>query len=110
LPALRQIGFQANRRLLEIQTITHDSILAEETLQQLNSPRIVQDQRASALRFADPMVQAVWNALLLFDPLPAGSSNRERRSNLAALLGQPAPDSPANCLYTTRRLNRRTAL
>ena len=38
LPALRQIGFAANRRLLQVQTITHDSILAEETFQQLNRP------------------------------------------------------------------------
>ena len=90
LPALRQIGFAANRRLLQTQTITHDSILAEEAFQQLNRSHIVHDQRVSALRFADPMVQAVWNALLLFELLPAGFSNRELRNNLAALLGQPA--------------------
>src|SRR5262245_17634799 len=90
LPALRKIGFQANRRLLQTQRITHDSILAEETFQQLNGPRIVDGQRASALRFADPMVQAVWNALLVFDLLPAGFSNRELRINLASLLGQSA--------------------
>jgi hypothetical protein len=82
LPALCEIGFQANRRLLETQTITHDSILAEEIFQQLNRPRIVQEQRVSALRFADPMVQAVWNALLLFDLLPIGFSIRELRDNL----------------------------
>ena len=40
-PALRPIGFQANRRLLQTQRITHDSILAEETFQQLNRPRMV---------------------------------------------------------------------
>src|SRR5215469_3465277 len=34
--ALRQIGFAANRRLLDIETITHDSILTEEIFQQLN--------------------------------------------------------------------------
>lgn len=105
LPALRQIGFQANRRLLETQTITHDSILAEETFQQLNRPRIVQDQRASALRFGDPMVQAVWNALLLFDLLPAGFSNRDLRSNLAALLGQPVEEfTQGRMTYQLRRL------
>ena len=94
LPALRQIGFQANRR-----------ILAEETFQQLNSPRMVQDQRASALRFADPMVQAIWNALLLFDLLPAGFSNHELRSNLAALLGQPVEQfTQGRMTYQLRRL------
>jgi hypothetical protein len=105
LPTLRQIGFAANRRLLEVETITHDSILAEETFQQLNRPRIVDDQRVSALRFADPMVQAVWNALLLFDLLPAGFSNHELRSNLAALLGQPVERfTPGRMTYQLRRL------
>ncbi len=105
LPALRKIGFTANRRLLEIETITHDSILAEETFQQLNRPHIVDDQRVSALRFADPMVQAIWNALLLFDLLPAGFSNHELRSNLAALLGQPVERfTPGRMTYQLRRL------
>jgi len=87
LPALRKIGFQANRRLLQTQSITHDCILAEETLQQLNRPHLVDEQRASALRFADPMVQAIWNALLVFDLLPTRFSNRDLRNNLAALPG-----------------------
>lgn len=88
LPALRKIGFQANRRVLEIQTITQDSILAEETLQQLQRPRMVEGQRVSALRFADTTVQALWNAVLMFDLLPAGFSNRQLRAHLAQLLGQ----------------------
>ncbi len=89
LPALRKIGFQANRRVLQVQLITHDSILAEETLQQLQRPRIVERQRVSALRFADPTVQALWNAVLIYDMLPAGFSNRQLRTYLAQLLGQP---------------------
>jgi hypothetical protein len=105
LPALRQIGFAANRRLLHIETITHDSILAEETFQQLNRPRILDGQRVSALRFADSMVQAVWNALLVFDLLPAGFSNRELRVNLASLLGQPAESfTQGRMTYQLRRL------
>jgi hypothetical protein len=105
LPTLRQIGFAANRRLLAIETITHDSILAEETFQQLNRPRIVDDQRVSALRFADPMVQAIWNALLVFDLLPAGFSNRELKMNLASLLGQSAElFTQGRMTYQLRRL------
>ena len=46
-------------------------------------------QRVSALRFADPTVQAICNAVLVFDLLPAGFSNRQLRAHLAALLGQP---------------------
>jgi hypothetical protein len=105
LPALRQIGFQANRRLLQTQRITHDSILAEETFQQLNRPRMVDGQRVSALRFADPMVQAIWNALLLFDLLPAGFSNRNLRTNLAALRGQSEGQlTQGRMTYQLRRL------
>jgi hypothetical protein len=105
LPALRQIGFQANRRLLQTQTITHDCILAEETFQQLNQPRIVDNQRVSALRFADKTVQALWNALLLFDLLPSGFSNRDLRHNLAGLLGHPLDFfTQGRITYQLRRL------
>lgn len=105
LPALRQIGFQANRRLLQIQTITHDCILAEETFQQLNHPRLVHDQRVSALRFADKTVQALWNALLTFDLLPAGFSNRDLRQNLVGLLGRPLDHfTQGRMTYQLRRL------
>jgi hypothetical protein len=105
LPALRKIGFQANRRLLETESITHDCMLAEQTFQQLNLPRIVQQRRASALRFADPMVRAIWNALLVFDRLPTGFCNRDLRNNLAALLGQPVEHfTQGRMSYQLRRL------
>src|ERR1700741_3647807 len=51
LPALRRIGFQANRRLLQVQRISHDCILAEEAFQEINRPVQMTSQRASALRF-----------------------------------------------------------
>src|SRR5207237_2660735 len=41
LPALRKIGFDANRRVLQVQCISQDAIVAEETLQQLQRPRQV---------------------------------------------------------------------
>jgi hypothetical protein len=105
LPALRKIGFQANRRLLETQRVTHDCLVAEEIFQQLNCPRIIHEQRTSALRFADPMVQAIWNALLVFDLLPTGFSNRDLRRNLAALLGQPLYQfTQGRMSYQLRRL------
>lgn len=105
LPRLRQIGFQANRRLLEVEKISHDCILAEEAFQQINRPRQVATQRASALRFADPKVQSLWNALLLFPLLPTGFSNRELREHLAPLLGQrPEQLTPGRMTYQLRRL------
>lgn len=105
LPALRTIGFQANRRVLQVQTITHDAILAEETLQQLQRPRTVEGQRVSALRFADPTVQALWNAVLMFDLLAAGFSNRQLRAHLAELLGRPQEElTQGRMSYHLRRL------
>jgi hypothetical protein len=105
LPALRKIGFHANRRVLEVETITHDSILAEETLQQLQRPRVVEGQRVSALRFTDPTVQALWNAVLMYDLLPAGFSNHQLRGHLAELLGQPMDTfTQGRMSYHLRRL------
>jgi hypothetical protein len=105
LPALRRIGFQANRRLLQVQRISHDCILAEETFQKINRPVQATSQRASALHFADPKVQALWRALLLFQLLPTGFSNRHLRQHFASLLGRP-PDSltQGQMSYHLRRL------
>jgi hypothetical protein len=81
------------------------SILAEETFQQLNCPHLVNEQRVSALRFADPMVQAIWNTLLVFDLLPTGFSNRQLRSKLAALRGQSEDQfTQGRMSYQLRRL------
>ena len=105
LPALRQIGFQANRRLLQVEKISHDCLLSEEVFQKLNRPIQIQSQRASALRFADPQVQALWSALLLFQLVPTGFSNRNLRENLAPLLGQSSAELTQDRMtYHLRRL------
>jgi len=105
LPALRQIGFQANRRLLQVEQISHDCLLSEEAFQKVNRPIQIDSQRASALRFADPQVQALWSALLLFQLLPTGFSNRILRENLAPLLGQQSADlTQGRMTYHLRRL------
>jgi hypothetical protein len=105
LPALRQVGFQANRRLLDTERISHDCILAEETFQKLNRPVDCEGQRASALRFADPKVQALWNALLVFRLLPRGFSNAQLRRHLADLLGKSRDQITAGAMtYQLRRL------
>lgn len=105
LPHLRKVGFQANRRLLEVEKISHDCLLAEEAFQQINRPRQVEGQRVSALRFADSQVQSLWSALLLFPLLPRGFSNRDLRQHLAPLLGQlPEKLTPGRMTYQLRRL------
>jgi hypothetical protein len=105
LAALRQVGFQANRRLLDVQTISHDCALGEDALQRYQRPVQINGQRASALRFADTRVQTLMQALLLFVLLPHGFSNRDLRERLAPLLGtDPSPLRPGQMTYDLRRL------
>src|SRR2546426_2475838 len=75
LSALRKVGFQANRRLLDVQRISHDCAMGEAAFQRVNGPVVVDGQRASALRFADVAVQALLSALLVLRPLPRGVSS-----------------------------------
>jgi hypothetical protein len=105
LPALRKVGFQANRRLLDVQRLSHDCAIGEEVFQHVNQPVVVGPQRASALRFADPRVQALLSVLVMFRLLPEGFSNADLREPLAQLLGlDPSHLTPGRMTYHLRRL------
>jgi hypothetical protein len=105
LPALREIGFRANRRLLDVQTLSQDCTIGEDAFRQVNEPAVVNGQRASALRFADPTVQALFCALVVFRLLPRGFSNRELRDHWAPLLGKTSQSiTPGQMTYHLRRL------
>ena len=105
LPALRDAGFATNRRLLEIQTLSHDCNIGAETFESTTSPIEREGQRASALRFGDPRTMALFQAISLFSLLPQGFSNRILRERLAQLLGK-SPDqiSSGSMTYDLRRL------
>ncbi len=105
LSALRKVGFEANRRLLNVQQISHDAILGEAEFQRLNSTVEVSGQRAGPLRFGDPKVQTLLSVLLLFRLLVRGFSNRDIREHWAPLLGT-TPDSltSGQMTYQLRRL------
>ncbi|HYU46230.1 MAG TPA: hypothetical protein VEK84_08645 [Terriglobales bacterium] len=105
LPALRQVGFQANRRLLEVQRLSHDCAMGEETLHRLNRPVEVNGQRTSALRITDLRVLALWHLLVWFRMLPCGFANRDLREQLAVLTGQsPHMITQGRMTYDLRRL------
>jgi hypothetical protein len=105
LPALRQIGFAANRRLLNLQRLSHDCLLAEDAFQAINSPVAAGRQRASGLRFADPRVHPLLQALILFRQLADGFRSADLRHHLAALSARdPEAISPAAMTYQLRRL------
>jgi hypothetical protein len=105
LPALRRVGFQANRRLLDVQRISQDCALGEDAFRRINAPAVVDGQRASALPFADVAVQALLTALLVFRLLPRGFSNRDLREHWAPLVGRtPQSITPGQMTYHLRRL------
>ncbi len=105
LPALRQCGFQANRRLLRVQTLSHDCMIGEEVFSAVTRPVERDGQRGPALRFGDPRVMALMSALCLFLNLPNGFRNAELRANVAQLLGiDPADLKPGRMTYDLRRL------
>ncbi len=105
LPKLREIGFAANRRLLEVERVSHDCILAEDSFQKINSPIAVNGQRASGLRFADPLVHPLWHAIILFRLLADGFRAADLRPHLAELAGRsPDASRPGAITYQLRRL------
>jgi hypothetical protein len=105
LPALRAVGFQTNRRLLDVERISHDCAVGEVAFAQVNQPVAVGAQRASALRFADPRVQALFSIMVMFRLLPEGFANADLREALAPLLGlDPSQLTPGGMTYHLRRL------
>ena len=89
LPFLRELGDQVNRRLLEVERVSHHCVLTQEALDRLQSASVGDGQRVSALRFGDPRVMAVLQAIAGFTHLPRGFHNRDLRPQVQALLGQP---------------------
>jgi hypothetical protein len=105
LPKLRAIGFAANRRLLDVERLSHDCMLTEDTFQTVNSPVAGAGQRASGLRFGDPRVHPLLQALVLFRQLPEGFRSAHLRQHLAALGGRdPQSISQGAMTYQLRRL------
>jgi DNA-binding MarR family transcriptional regulator len=105
LPRLRAIGFAANRRLLDVERLSHDCMLTHDTFQAINSPVAAAGQRASGLRFGDPRVHPLLQALVLFRQLAEGFRSAHLRHHLAALAGRdPQSISQGAMTYQLRRL------
>ena len=105
LPKLRELGFAANRRLLDVQSVSHDCAVGEDMWNQVVRPITIGDQRASALRFDDPRVQALFAVLVLFVFQTDGFTSSQLRAPLAQLLGiSPATITRGRMTYDLRRL------
>jgi hypothetical protein len=102
LPALREVGFKTNRRLLDVQRISHDCSIGEDGFHAIQRPRMVNEQRASGLRFQDERVQALLHALVLFRLLPNGFTNADLRQRIEPLRG--CHTTTGSITYDIRRL------
>ncbi len=105
LPALREVGFSANRRLLAVQRISHDPADGQAAFEHVTAPLDLDGRRVAALRFTDPRVHALLAALIVFRLLPNGFANRDLRAHVAPLLGRTAESmTPGQMTYDLRRL------
>ena len=85
---LRQIGFAANRRVLEVETAHATTARSEPSASKPCSNRSRSTaSAAAALRFGDPRVQALFAVLVLFCLQPEGFRNQQLRPLLAQFLG-----------------------
>jgi hypothetical protein len=103
---MQRIGRNANRRLVNIQRLTHNCAVSSTTFERIVLPSLNSDgQRVPGLRFGDPRTMAVLAALCLHVHLPNGFSNRELRNHVAGLMAN-SPDqySRAQMTYDLRRL------
>ena len=105
LPALAAVGYQANRRLLDVERLTTDPTIGEGAFRAVADAITVGSQRASALPFDAVRTQALLAALVVFRLLPAGFRNADLRAHLAPLLGlTPADMTQGRMSYDLRRL------
>jgi hypothetical protein len=102
LTHLRDLGQGVNRKLLEVERVSHHCVLTQDALDRLQRPTLEAGQRVSALRFGDPRVMALCQAITGFAHLPRGFRNRDLRPQVEALLGRPY--SSAQMTYDLRRL------
>ena len=91
LPALREVGFSASRRLLRLERLSHDPITGAEAITAVTGPVLTgSGNRIPGLPLAQPRSHALLAALLIFRLLPRGFTNRDRRDLTAELRGLPA--------------------
>ena len=96
---------QVNRKLLEVERLSQHCILSQDALDRLQRPTLEAGRRAPGLRFGDPRVMALLQAICGFAHLPQGFRNRDLRPQVAALLGlDEATYTSGRMSYDLRRL------
>jgi hypothetical protein len=107
--ALRRLGQRTNARLLEVEQVAQDCGLSDRDLAELVLPgKTAGGQPAPGLKFGQPRVTALLQALCLFAVLPAGITSRALRPQMVQLLGVTDPEyTPRQMGYDLRRLARK---
>ena len=104
LPALREAGFSASRRLLRLERLSHDPITGAEAITAVTGPALTgAGTRIPGLPLAQARSHALLAALLIFRLLPRGFTNRDLREATAGLRGLPAVTA-GQITYDLRRL------
>ncbi|MEW6747433.1 MAG: hypothetical protein AB1486_32280 [Planctomycetota bacterium] len=104
LSALQKIGYQANRRLLDVQCTSHDCTIGQDLFNSVIQPVTVKRQRSAALKFGDARVMALMLALCVIRVLGHGFRNRDLREFTAQLLAlDPAHTKPGRITYDLLR-------
>lgn len=87
LDYLRRSAATVNRRLLELERIGQNCALSQQSFDRLQSPTVVNGQRASALRLGDPRVLALLQVLAHFALVASDFRNADVRAKVATLMG-----------------------
>ena len=106
---LQRLGRRINRRLLEVERVSHNCGLSAGSIQRVVQATVHEDgQKVPGLRFGQPRVMALFVALSLFQHLIDGFQNRDLRTQVAHLLGVALGDYSASQMsYDLRRLRRK---
>jgi hypothetical protein len=106
LAALAEVGYTANRRLLDAECISHDPAAGAAALDALTSPVISPAcTYIPGMRFTSHRVQALLSACCALALRPAGFTSRDLRHYLAPQLGKTAEDMTSGQIsYDLRRL------
>jgi hypothetical protein len=104
LPALREVGFSASRRLLRLERLSHDPITGTEAITAVTGPVTTSGgTRIPGLPLGHARSHALLAALLIFRLQPRGFTNRDMRQVTAELRGLPAVTA-GQMTYDLRRL------
>ena len=103
---LQTLGRHINRRLLDVQRVSHNCGLSGESVERVVQPSVAEDgQPAPGLKFGDRRVMALFVALTSFSHLLHGFRNRDLRASVADLLeADPNAYSAGRMTYDLRRL------